>query len=813
MKNVEKIKNLTNIEKTALVAGTGNMYTNPVPRLGIPGLTFADGPHGLRKQISESAENVSKSEPATAFPTAVTLSSGWNENNAYAMGLCIGEECRHYGVNVLLGPGVNIKRNPLGGRNFEYYSEDPLLTGNLASHMVDGVQSKGVGVCVKHFALNQAENYRLMGNSVCDERAMREIYLKAFERIVKNTKPASIMCAYNKVNGEHCSQNEWLLGKVLRKEWGFDGLVMSDWGAVQDRVKGVKSGLDLEMPGDTAFCRRKLLDSLSGGSLTEEELDVAVERVLNLIDRTHYTELGEVDFSAHHSLAGDIAADCAVLMKNDGILPLNRKERVFVVGELFENMRYQGAGSSQINPTMLTTPKDAFDRAKIDYDYAKGYSVNETAADYDLVEQAVVGSAVYDKVVIFAGLTDDVESEGQDRESLSLPENQLALIDAIVETGVKTVVVLFGGSVSETPYSDKVSAILNMFLPGQNGGSAVEKLLFGKVSPSGKLSESWVESLSDVPCGDSFGKSINEIYRESVYVGYRYYLTANRKVKFPFGYGLSYTEFKVSEPTLFEDDDKIVVSCTVQNVGEMDGGEVVQVYVSAPESTVFKPKKELRGFKKVYLKSDESQRVEIVIEKSELRYYNIQQERWVLENGEYKVDICKDSETVLCRLSYYERHGQEVSSPYTERVSEIYKKAEVEKVDDEIFEEMSGLKIPETPKTKPFTVESRVGSFREGVMGRLIYKIIVGYADKKISEAEKIEDPVARAKAVKGAKFVKANIESNSLRGMSMCDKRLPMNYAEGIVALTNWRFIKAIGCFCKKIRVPKLPKDKGKKR
>ena len=448
MQTEEILKKLTVEEKAALVAGTDFMYTNPVPRLNVPSLKMADGPHGLRVQTGKGDNGVGGSEPATAFPTAACTASGWNLENARKIGEALGKECRHYGVDILLGPGVNLKRNPLCGRNFEYFSEDPLLAGELAAAMINGVQSQGVGVSVKHFALNNSENFRFMGDSVCDERAVRELYLKAFETVVKKARPYTLMCAYNKVNGTFCSENRRLLHDVLRGEWGFDGAVMTDWGATHDRVEGLKAGLDLEMPGDTVYCRRKIIDGVQDGTLPESVLDDAVENILRLVDRCKGKKGGAADFEAHHDLAAEIAADCAVLLKNDGILPLNRERKYLVAGDLFEKMRYQGAGSSMINPTFVTTPKDAFDERQINYEFVRGYHENELARDSVLIAEAVQRAEHFDCVLVFAGLTDYAESEGGDRENMRLPENQLALLEAFIGAGKKIVVVLFGGALA-----------------------------------------------------------------------------------------------------------------------------------------------------------------------------------------------------------------------------------------------------------------------------------------------------------------------------------------------------------------------------
>ena len=585
--DIEKIlSQMTVEEKAALVSGTDFMYTNPIPRLGIPSLSMADGPHGLRKQKGGNEHGLTGSEPATAFPTAACTASSWNPENARRMGEAIAEECRHYGVNTLLGPGVNIKRDPLCGRNFEYFSEDPLLSGEMGAAMVEGVQSKGVGVSLKHFALNNSENYRLMGNSVASENTMRRLYLKPFEHIVKKAKPSCVMCAYNQVNGTFCSENKWLLTDVLRDEWGFGGLVMSDWGAMHDRVASLKAGLDLEMPGDTAICRRRILDGIADGSLPAEDLDKACRDILVWIDRYAIpADPGQADWEAHHALAGEIAADCAVLMKNDGTLPLSGGEKLYIAGELFERMRYQGAGSSAINPTRVTTPKDAFE--------ARGIKAVESGQS--------------DVVLVFAGLTDYCESESCDRDDMRLPEDQLGMIDELCASGKKVVVVLFGGSPVELPFFDKVSAILNMYLPGQNGGSAVCDLLFGVKNPSGKLAETWPMRYEDVPCAKTFSKKPTEVYSEGCQVGYRYYDKNGIPVRCRFGYGLSYTRFEKTEWV----ENGGSYSQTVTNTGSRFGAEVAQLYIGG----------ELRGFKKVYLEPGESVTVTLTPEPEDTSVY------------------------------------------------------------------------------------------------------------------------------------------------------------------------------------------------
>lgn len=812
--NIEKIlSKLTIEEKAALVSGTDFMYTNEIPRLKIPALCMADGPHGLRKQTGEQDNGIAQSEPATAFPTAAATASSWNPENTRRMGAAIAEECRHYGVHVLLGPGANIKRNPLCGRNFEYFSEDPLLSGKMGAAEVQGVQSKGVGVSVKHFALNNSENYRFMGNSVADDRAMREIYLKSFERIVKEGHPATMMCAYNRINGTYCADNTWLLTDVLRKEWGFDGAVMTDWGAMRDRNAGLKAGLDLEMPGDTAICRRWIFDGIKDGSLPVKVLDRAVVNILKLVD-TYVTDErpGDIDFDEHHALAAEIAADCAVLMKNDGSLPLMKTEKLFITGDLFVKMRYQGAGSSMINPARLTTPKDAFDAADIPYVWYRGYAENDTKTRPELIWEAVEKAEACDTVLVFAGLTDYVESEGADRENMCLPKNQLDLIDALCNMGKKVIVVLFGGSAVELPFADKVNAILNMYLPGQNGGTAVKQLLFGEKNPGGRLAETWPDHYGDVPFGSEYSKTLQEVYKESVFVGYRYYLTAERKVRYPFGYGLSYTDFSWENMQLQVKDDVITASCDVQNIGMIAGADVVQLYVKAKESGIFRPEKELRGFEKVYLQPGEKKTVTITVPKDEISLYHPTEKRWVLETGTYEFQLCRDCQTVdMSQTAVIE--GECGTPWYDDAVAEVYGHADVDRMTDQIFEKMSGLEIPALPPSFPVTLESRFTDLQQTFMGKILFNAVLSVAKMQMKKAEKLPEGAERDNKIKGALFLKRILESNSIRSMSMSSgKSLPYHLANGFVELANGHILRGLKCICTPVRVPELPKMMKKK-
>lgn len=807
-KNIDNFLSvLTLEEKAALVSGTNFMYTNPIPRLGIRSIRMSDGPHGLRVQKEGGDNGVTGSDPSTAFPTAALTACGWNEENLYKMGQAMAHEAKYYGIDVILGPGVNIKRNPLGGRNFEYFSEDPLLAGKLGAAEVKGIQKENIGVSCKHFALNNAENYRFLGNSICDERAMREIYLKPFEIVVKEAKPQTIMCAYNQINGTYCSENHFLLMDVLRKEWGFDGLVMTDWGATHNRIKMLEAGLDLEMPGDTNICRKWIIDGIKENTLSMEKLDDAVRNVLNLVEKHPVQEKGTVDFHKHASLAYEIASDCAVLLKNsDGILPLKKEEEVFITGELFEKMRYQGAGSSMINPAEYITPKMAFDKHQVKYVYAKGYKENAKETDNNLLDEALQTSAAFDKVLVFAGLTDYVESEGCDRNDMSLPKNQLDLIDALLKKGKEVIVVLYLGSPVELPFVNGVKAILNMYLPGEVGGEATYSLLFGEKNPSGKLAETWVKSYKEVPYGNVFSKKADEVYKESIFVGYRYYLNHPEKILFPFGFGLSYSSFEYDDLAIKDEKDAIRVSVNVKNTGSLYGAEIVQIYVKAPNK-VFRAPKELKGFAKVYLKPNEKKKAEIQIHKDDLRYWNISEKRYVLEDGEYEIQACSNSMKVELSSSI-NIQGENVPSPYSKNVQDMYMNS-LESIPDNVFEEMSGLLIPGPRKRKPITLESRFTDLKGTFIGKILFNAVLSVAKKQEKKAKKLPDGPERDNQLKGALFLKRILESNSLITMTMsAGTACPYNFAKGMMDLANGHIIRGVKDMCSPIKVPPLPKD-----
>lgn len=793
-------------EKIALVAGTDFMYTFPLTYLNIPSLSLSDGPNGLRKQVGKKDNGVSISEPSTSFPSAVTLASSFDRELAYLMGQAIAKEARFYNVHLLLGPAINIKRNPLGGRNFDYFSEDSLLSGTLGLEFVKGVEEQGVGAVLKHFALNNQENYRFMGNSVADIRAIREIYLKPFEMIIRNYDVAAVMTSYNMINGVYSSENHFLINDILRNEWGFKGITMTDWGGIHNRKKALEAGLDLEMPGDTAICRKHLFEGIKDGTLDENILNQSVKRIILTTYKYYQKESSNVDFDFNHDLSGRISEESAVLMKNDGVLPINKNEKILVIGELFENMRYQASGSSLVNSTKIVSPKIAFDEHKVDYEYVRGYILNSNEIDNSILQEAIEKSKTYQKVVVFIGLNDFIESEGKDRDNMRLSSNQLELINALIKENKDIIIVLFGGSVVELSFKDDVKAILNMLLPGQNGGISTYRLLFGEVSPSGRLSETWPLSYKDVPFGTSYSQGINELYKESIFVGYRYYNSYNINVAFPFGHGLSYSKFSYSNLEVKVLENKLLINVTVKNVGEIKAKEVVQIYINNP-LTNLRPKKELKAFTKVLLDVNEEKNINLEISFDDLKVFYPTENRYLLEKGEYVVEVSKDVNTpILSCLVNIE--GEELLIN-DQRIIDIYRNNILD-ISDEDFEHITGTEIASLPAIKPYNVESRFITLKESFFGKILYKVVLGVANRQIQKGKRMKEGPLKDNTIKGGVFLKRIFDSSSLISMSMsAGNSFPYNFAEAFAHLSNGNIFKGIKSFIVPIKAPKQPKKK----
>lgn len=658
LKHKDLISQMTLKEKASLCSGKDFWHLKSIERLGLPEIMVCDGPHGLRKQNAENKKvGIGNSYPATCFPTAVTTACSWDRDLIYKMGQALAEECLQHGVSVLLGPGVNMKRSPLCGRNFEYFSEDPELAGEMGAAFIAGVQSKGIGTSLKHFAGNSQEMKRMTSNSIIDERALREIYLRAFEKAVKKSQPWTVMNAYNLLNGTYCSENDWLQNKVLRDEWGFKGAVVSDWGAVNDRVAGLNAGNDLEMPSSGGVNDAKIVEAVKCGVIDETTLDERVDKLIDIILKGAANKKPgyKFDVKAHNLLSRQIAEQSMVLLKNDGnILPLKRVEGeyVAVIGAFADNPRYQGAGSSIINPTMIDSGRRAFNNSPISVKFADGYDRSGKRKNEDAyITEACNLAKNASKAVVFIGLTDDYESEGFDRSTMKLPDGHNRLVEAVSRVNDNVIVVLEGGSPVEMPWADDVKAILNAYLGGQSVAPAIVDVLTGKANPCGKLAETYPICLKDTPTSFRYPDSKEDVqYRESIFIGYRYYDKVERNVRFPFGFGLSYTSFEYSDIKLKKKNltkgEGAKVTFTIKNTGDVAGSEIAQVYVAKPESKIFRAPKELKGFVKIHLEPGEEKKVSVELDDRAFAFWNTATEDWCVESGEYKILVGASSRDI-----------------------------------------------------------------------------------------------------------------------------------------------------------------------
>ena len=701
MQNTELLlKKLTLEEKCALLSGAETFKTRGMPEHGIPQIWLSDGPHGLRKQAGESDHlGLNPSVPATCFPTASAVANSWDAALGEEIGAALGEEAAAQEVSVVLGPGLNMKRNPLCGRSFEYFSEDPYLAGKLAAGYIRGIQSKGVAACPKHFAVNSQETRRMASDSIVDERTLREIYLTGFEIAVKEGHPRSIMSSYNLVNGTYANENKHLLMEILRGEWGFDGAVITDWGGSNDHALGVKNGSTLEMPAPGGDSVRELLAAVESGKITESDIDARLSELLPLVFDTKAAldaAPREFDAAAHHALARRAAAESLVLLKNEGsLLPLAAGSKVAVIGDFAKNPRYQGAGSSMVNSTQVDVLLDKLIDSELNViGYQQGFD-RHGKPDAALQESACELATQADTVILCMGLDEIAESEGLDRSNLRLAQNQVDLLQAVAAVNPKIVVVLYSGSVVETPWLDNCQALLYAALGGQAGAGAVADALTGKVNPCGKLAETWPLTYADVPSAADFATRRKTVeYREGLYIGYRYFTTAEKAVRFPFGYGMSYTTFAYSDMAA----DEQGVSLTVTNTGSVAGTEIVQLYIAKKNSELFRPAQDLKGFARVTLAPGEKQRITIMLDDKAFRFWNVKANRWEIEGGEYELLVGASVEDIrLCeKISV---HGTATVHPYEDRDLDCYYKGDVLHVSDADFEKLLGHPIPKG-KTK-----------------------------------------------------------------------------------------------------------------
>lgn len=775
--SAEKGLKLSLEEKIALCSGADFWHTKEMP--GVPTMMMCDGPHGLRKQ-EDAADmlGVNQAVPATCFPTAVSTACSWDVELLSEVGRAIGAEAAAQGVGLVLGPGANIKRNPLCGRNFEYFSEDPYLTGKLAGGFIRGMEATEVGTSLKHFALNNQEYKRFSSDSVVDERTMREIYLAGFEMAVKEGEPATVMCSYNRINGIHASDNKWLLTDVLRKEWGFDGLVVTDWGAMSDRIAGFRAGCDLNMPGGSAYMEKEAAKAVRGGALSEQDIDRSAERVIRLARRGEQAvkHAKSVDMEAHYLLAKKAAEESAVLLKNEGLLPLSGESKVAFIGHMAKQLRYQGAGSSHINPRKLTSVCDACPEVP----FSEGCDA-EGETTGELLRQAAEAAKSAEVAVVFAGLTDKYESEGFDRENMAMPEGHNRLIEAVAAVNPNTVVVLLCGSAVEMPWADKVKGILYMGLPGEAGGDAIRDLLFGAAVPCGKLAESWPFRYEDCVSSSYYARGKkNAHYREGLYVGYRYYSSAGVPVRYPFGYGLSYTRFTYSNLKIEED----TVTCTVTNTGATAGKEIVQLYIAPPKGALYRPVRELKAFRKIALDPGESREVQFTLNDRSFTLWNA---GWVIPGGIYRVLVGGSSEE-LPLSGTIEKPACALSVP---SVPAWYFEPKGAPSHDD-FEQLLGHKVVEKSLKKgEFTMDNTVMEMKDySFIMKIMYKAVEATVAKGFGGKKDYTDPTFR--------MMMNSAADASLSGMKISGGM--KNYVlEGMLQMANGHFFKGIVTMCKK--------------
>jgi len=783
MENIpEVIAKMTLEDKVALCTGADFWHSKTMEQYGIPAFMMSDGPHGLRCQSGEADMiGVNESIPATCFPAAVTAGAAWDPNLYAAEGQAIGEEAVAAGVDVVLGPGCNIKRDPLCGRNFEYLSEDPYLAGKLAAAWIRGLQGVGVSASLKHFAANNQEYKRQNGDSQVDQRALREIYLAPFELAVREGKPGTVMCSYNKINGVHASDNKWLLTDVLRGEWGFDGMVVTDWGALNDRIKGFQAGCDLNMPGGSRFMEKAALEAVKQGELDEKDIDATVERILRLAFRSAQRKKrdGAFDVDGHDALACTVAERGAVLLKNEGgLLPAAPADMVFI-GYMAKDFRYQGAGSSHINPTKLTSLTDALP----DVPFVPCCDKDGKVTEEGLKEaaQAARGAKI---AVVVAGLPDSYESEGFDRESMALPEGHTRMIEAVAAANPNTAVVLLGGSAMALPWCDKVRAILYMGLSGQAGGRACANLLTGRANPSGKLTETWPLTYGDTVTKDTFGKR-NVEYRESVYVGYRCYDKAQKAVRFPFGHGLSYTRFTYSDLKV----EGRTVSATVTNAGAVPGAEVVQLYVAPPKGDLHRPEKELKGFVRVELQPGESRRVEFTLDD---RSFSVWDNGWKVPCGEYELLLASSSRDIRLKGTLHV-DGETVPPPEWQAGSwyETLKGAPTRQE----WEKAIGHPVPLSPEPKKgqFTLDNTCLEMKDrSLVMKIQYKVTENIIAKSFGGKKDYSDPAFKMMMICATDCpLRATVIS---AGGTMTDA-----LAQGLLEMANGHFLRGIAAMCGK--------------
>lgn len=785
MKHKDILDQMTLIEKAAIVGGQGEWQTWPIPRLGIPSMYCSDGPHGIRKQAGAGDHlGLNESLKATCFPTAATVANSWDVALGEKIGQALGEEAMAEDVHILLGPGMNMKRSPLCGRNFEYFSEDPHLAGKMAAAYVRGIQSKGVRSCIKHFAVNSQEERRMAMDAVVDERTLREIYLTAFEIAIREGKAKALMTSYNEVNGEYANENAHLLLDILRGEWGYDGMVVTDWGGSNDHVKGIKCRSNLEMPNPGLDSARQVIAAIENGTLTKAELDLCVDDLLDAILETTKAAKGhstEFDIEGHHALAREAAAQCAVLLKNEGkILPLAEGTKVAVIGDFAFKPRYQGAGSSMVNTTKLESFIEIAQESSALEIVASsaGYQRNGDP-DEALKNEAVEAAKQADVVLYFFGLDEMSESEGLDRQHMKLPKVQLELLKALADANPNIVGILSGGSSIEMDWDTDLKAVLHGYLTGQAGGGAVYDIITGAVNPSGKLAETYPVAYEDTPAFKYYpAKERTSEYREGLYIGYRYFDTAHVPVKYPFGYGLSYTTFEYTDLKVNADG----ATFKITNTGKLDGAEIAQVYISLPGAEVFRPEKELKGFAKVFLKAGETKTVTVAFNDMTFRYWNVEDEAWAVEGGVYKVLVGSSSADIRLAADMSVA-GVGSGNPYDRKKVPAYYSGDITRVPDGQFETILGRPIPDGSWTRDLTENDAICQLKNSKSW--ICRRVYGVLERKKKKAEAAGKPDLNVLFIYNMPFRAIG---------KMTGGAVSQEMVEGMVKVVNGHFFGGIG-------------------
>ena len=788
------IEHLSLFEKASLLVGYANMKTRPLKNYEIPSLVMSDGPNGVRKETEadNSVNGSIHSLPTTCFPSGSAIANSFDDRLFYQVGKQIALECRFYGINAILGPAINIKRNPLCGRNFEYLSEDPLLAGYLSSSYIKGVQEQKVLACVKHYACNNLEKWRYVGDSVVDLRALNEIYLKPYEIAIRESNPRMLMSSYNRINGTFASENIYLLKDRLRNKFKYDGLTVTDWGGMVNRDLSLNAGQDLEMPGMIKENIQKIVRGVNSNLIRIEDVDDAVIRLLKAIEDSEAPKLeDESIFEQSHEVAIQGAIEGAVLLKNENnILPLAKDKKYLVIGDLFENMRFQGSGSALIHARNVVSNMMAFDSNGIQYTYARGYNQINPLVNPVLENDAISKAKDADEIIFFGGLTDLSESEGYDRPDMKLDQNQIHLLTRLAELNKKIIFVMFGGAPFEIPAYDNLDAVLLMNLPGEGGGEALVKLLFGEVSPTGRLSQTWPIKYEDVPYYNEYCSSPIELYKESIYVGYRYYSTVKQEVRFPFGYGLTYGSYHYEGLKVKQDDEKITVSFNVYNDSGINIAVVPQIYMGKVDSALPRPIKELKGYQRVDLLPNEKKEVIVEIKLIDLYIYNPKTNKDALEDGEYLIYLSDNVNNDI------EKESINIKGEVLGREESIYFNLESLKlITKEQFSEFIGRTIEDyQPKKRPYTLETPICEYKS-FFGNIVRNYLVGMGNKIIRKAKKIKDEKEKQRQIKAGMFIKKMMPVNCLR--SLCysaSGMLPYRKALGLLDLINGRIFRGIG-------------------